>query len=135
MSIPLQELEFDSSMSLQKAGFDLSIPMGERITQTNGDKSEHVIIKENASNSKGSTIILASFLVGLSSLVVGALALFLKMRQMHWRQLEENEQERGDMQIEVLSPSSAEADMVRVVTYPSFDDDNTEGEMREMILI
>ena len=117
LSMPLQASEFDMSMPsgprvrmmsmpLQESEFYLSMPTDELPTQTHGDELGDVIaLGENGSNSDGSTIILASFLAGISVLVVGAAALFVKMRQKHSRHAEES-QEREDTQMREVSFAS-----------------------------
>ena len=73
MSIPLQELRFEMSMALPRSGFDLSLSMPMDDTE--------VVTLDNGSNSGGNAPLLASFLAGMSAVVVGSLALFAKMRQ------------------------------------------------------
>lgn len=90
MSMSIHESEFDLSMPLHESEFDLSMPMDGLPTQTVGDEMEDVIaLGENVSNSDGNTLILASFLAGISALVVGAAALFVKTRQKRNRQPEQ----------------------------------------------
>eukprot|EP00579_Thalassiosira_antarctica_P000335 CAMPEP_0201867602 /NCGR_PEP_ID=MMETSP0902-20130614/1776_1 /ASSEMBLY_ACC=CAM_ASM_000551 /TAXON_ID=420261 /ORGANISM="Thalassiosira antarctica, Strain CCMP982" /LENGTH=224 /DNA_ID=CAMNT_0048392783 /DNA_START=92 /DNA_END=766 /DNA_ORIENTATION=+ len=123
MSMSIHESEFDLSMPLHESEFDLSMPIMDGLpTQTVGDEMEDVIaLGENVSNSDGNTLILASFLAGISALIVGAAALFVKMRQKHNRQGEES-QERQDMQM-------------REVSFASHDDLNDiEGEGREIVI-
>ena len=109
-------------MPLQESEFYLSMPTDELPTQTHGGELGDVIaLGENASNSDGNAVILASFLAGISVLVVGAAALFVKMRQKHNRQAEES-QEREDTQM-------------RVVSFAASDDLNDiEGVGREIVI-
>ena len=122
LSMPLQESNFDMPMPLQESDFDLSMPTDGLPTQTHGDELGDVIaLGENASNSDGNAVILASFLAGISVLVVGAAALFVKTRQKHNRRAEES-QERENTQM-------------RVITLASRDDLNDmEGVGREIVI-
>lgn len=95
MSIPsLEESEFGiSSMSLlleqAELSLSLSLPMFDDVpTEMPMDESETISTeRSNAS----STLILSSFIAGLSALVVGATAMFLKMQRLHARELEQSE--------------------------------------------
>jgi len=90
MSIPLHDLRLDLSMPLQELEFDLSMP-----SQT----LEGANTLDDGSDSDGKTVILASFFAGISAFMIGAVALFMKMRQ---RKAEENG-EADDMQVRVVS--------------------------------
>mmetsp|Transcript_11668 Transcript_11668/g.28680 ORF Transcript_11668/g.28680 Transcript_11668/m.28680 type:complete len:282 (+) Transcript_11668:3-848(+) len=84
LTINLSEM----SLPLVDADFDLSLPMDLPTTT----QYENVVL-ENGSSGDGSTPILASFLAGISALTVGAVALFVKMRRVHGRQVEETEED------------------------------------------
>ena len=72
MSILLQELRSEMSMALPRSGLDLTLSMPM-------DDAE-VVTLDNGSDSDGNAPLLASFLTGMSAVVVGSLALFAKMR-------------------------------------------------------
>lgn len=110
MSIPLQELGFDMSIPLQELDFDLSMPL-----HTKRKRPESYIALESRNN--GSSIISASSLVGISALVVGAMALFVKVRKFHNSQLEGC----------VDETSCSDSDSNSVVRVIYFGDDDIEN--------
>ena len=96
ISMPyLEESEFElSSMSLSleqaELSLSLSLPMFEDLpTETVGEQVSDVVSVDRSKSS--STLILCSFIAGLSALVVGATAMFLKMQRVHARELEQSE--------------------------------------------
>ena len=96
ISMPyLEESEFElSSMSLSleqaELSLSMSLPMFEdRPTENLGEQDSEVVSVDRSKSS--STLILCSFIAGLSALVVGATAMFLKMQRVHARELEQSE--------------------------------------------
>ena len=83
-------------------GFDLdgsmSMSMPQNIVVPDGDSEPSESTQELESNNGSDTVVMASFLAGISALVVGAMALFVKMRQRHSRQLAENDETSNDNQ-------------------------------------
>ena len=83
-------------------GFDLdgsmSMSMPQNIVLPDGDSEPSESTQELESNNGSDTVVMASFLAGISALVVGAMALFVKMRQRHSRQLAENDETSNDNQ-------------------------------------
>ncbi|KAL7549182.1 hypothetical protein ACHAWF_017137 [Thalassiosira exigua] len=113
LDVPLTEgsiqYYLDEDMSLQQMEMDLSIPSEDISTETHGDElGDTVSLGDSDSNNAGSSLILASFLAGISALLVGAAALFVKMRRVHGRQAES---QSGD---EVINA-------VRMVSFASID--------------
>jgi hypothetical protein len=96
---PLGESEFGnivpvSSMSMMLLSLDeselsLSLPMFDFPKETLIDEPVAEIVSLDRSNA--STLILCSFVAGLSALVVGATALFLKMQRVHAQELERSQ--------------------------------------------
>mmetsp|Transcript_11667 Transcript_11667/g.28678 ORF Transcript_11667/g.28678 Transcript_11667/m.28678 type:complete len:243 (+) Transcript_11667:3-731(+) len=84
LTINLSEM----SLPLVDADFDLSLPM-DLPTATHGDE---IVALENGNSGEGSTLILASFLAGISALIIGAVALFVKMRRSNSHQVDETQQ-------------------------------------------
>ena len=102
MSLPikLRMDELDNSMPLEESRFDISMPLNvfemSMSMSTEGDipKDEDLTVVLGENESGSATLILASFLAGLSVLVVGAMACFVKMRKVHNKQvLEEREED------------------------------------------
>ena len=96
ISMPyLEESEFElSSMSLSleqaELSLSMSLPMFEdRPTENLGEQDSEVVSVDRSKSS--STLILCSFIAGLSALVVGATAMFLKMQRVHALELEQSE--------------------------------------------
>jgi hypothetical protein len=94
LSVPsLYESEFGSmSLSLEEAelSLSLSLPMFEDSpTDTIEAEPESETAPLETSNA-ASTLILSSFIAGLSALVIGASAMFLKMKRLHAREVEED---------------------------------------------
>lgn len=83
-------------------GFDLdgsmSMSMPQNTVVPDGDSEPSESTQELGSNNGSDTVVMASFLAGISALVVGAMALFVKMRQRHSRQLAENDETSNDNQ-------------------------------------
>jgi len=143
LTMPPQESEFDMSVPskpivrmmsipLQESAFDLSMPMGDIPAQTDGDDLE-VVSLANGGDSDDSGTLLASFLAGISALVVGSVVFFVKMRQKPRCHAEEIQQEREEMKRREASFSS---DMQsRMVSFASWDEPNIEGEMRDISTI
>ena len=99
-SMPLEESRFDISMPLEESRFDISMPLNvfemSMSMSTEGDipKDEDLTVVLGENESGSATLILASFLAGLSVLVVGSMACFVKMRKVHNKQvLEEREED------------------------------------------
>eukprot|EP00578_Thalassiosira_sp_NH16_P008472 CAMPEP_0181117912 /NCGR_PEP_ID=MMETSP1071-20121207/22789_1 /TAXON_ID=35127 /ORGANISM="Thalassiosira sp., Strain NH16" /LENGTH=216 /DNA_ID=CAMNT_0023202359 /DNA_START=146 /DNA_END=796 /DNA_ORIENTATION=- len=99
MSVPIMESEMslskiapidlsEMSLPIVDADFDLSLPM-DLPTATHGDE---IVALENGNSGEGSTLILASFLAGISALIIGAVALFVKMRRSNSHQVDETQQ-------------------------------------------
>ena len=95
LSVPsLDESEFGSmSLLLEEAelSLSLSLPMFEDSpTEPNIAEPESETASLETSNA-ASTLILSSFITGLSALVIGATAMFLKMKRLHAREVEQDE--------------------------------------------
>jgi len=141
MSMPnLEEARFDipdldfMSMPLEEARFDIpigSMPLNvfddiEPLDNSDGDMNM-MSVGLGKSSSSSDTLILASMLAGLSALVVGSAAVFVKMRKVHSDQcIEDKEEEEMEMnqQQQQLDPEE------RVVSFASQDElyqpDNSE---------
>ena len=97
ISMPsLEELEFGlSSMSLfleqAELSMSMSLPMFEDLPTKNLNNESDAETVSIGRNNASSTLILCSFIAGLSALVVGATAMFLKMQRVHARELEQIE--------------------------------------------
>ena len=109
-SMPLEESRFDISMPLEESRFDISMPLNvfdmSMSMPTEGDipKDEDLTVVLGENESGSATLILASFLAGLSVLVVGAMACFVKMRKVHNKQvLEEREEDFIEEQRQVAA--------------------------------
>eukprot|EP00585_Thalassiosira_rotula_P022101 CAMPEP_0196223988 /NCGR_PEP_ID=MMETSP0912-20130531/47735_1 /TAXON_ID=49265 /ORGANISM="Thalassiosira rotula, Strain GSO102" /LENGTH=87 /DNA_ID=CAMNT_0041503183 /DNA_START=8 /DNA_END=271 /DNA_ORIENTATION=- len=83
------------------------------------------------SGSDESSVIIASFLVGMSALVFGAMALFVKMRQVHRREVN---RERAQEAASPLSPHSVVTEAAIVPFYDD-DSDSADGEMQEICVV
>ena len=107
------------------------MPTGENHTQVHVDDLEDITL------GNGRTPILASFLAGISVLVVGAVAFsafFVEMQQKNDGQVEEIRQEREEMQMREGSLSSDQE--MWMVSFATSDDLNDlEGEGREIVTI
>ena len=131
MSIPLQESGFDLSMPLQESGLDLSMPtIGDNPTQVHVGDSEDITLGNGST-----TPILASFLVGISLLVVGAVAFFVKMQQKHDSRVEESQQERDEIMSINLQNAESDAQTRIVLVAPSDDLGETDREMQDIVII
>ena len=128
MSMPLTM--FDMSIPLMEAELELSMPSVDRPSDSAGEEAD-IVTLENGSSS-GSTLILASFLAGVSALVVAATAMFIKMRKVHSKECMEN----GDadtMEGQQAAPTIGQIMMSQknpVVSFASHDEINdfSEGE-------
>ena len=108
-SMPLEVFDFDfGSMPLEEAAFSMSMPDSEP------SQSEGTGDLESSGSVGSSTLILASFLAGISVLVVGAAALFIKMRKEYGRQLDSDEESESDRMHEAMQR--------RMVSFASYDD-------------
>ena len=127
----LEEARFDipdldfMSMPLEEARFD--IPIGSMplnvfdIEPDTSDGDNMMSVGLGKSSSSSDTLILASMLAGLSALVVGSAAVFMKMRKVHSGQciedrLEEEEEMELQRQQQQLDPED------RVVSFASKDE-------------
>ena len=107
-SMPLEIFDFDfGSMPLEEAAFSMSMPDSEP-SQSEGTGDLE------SSSVGSSTLILASFLAGISVLVVGATTLFIKMRKEYGRQLDSDEESESDRMHEAMQR--------RMVSFASYDD-------------
>jgi len=79
-SMPLEEAAF--SLSLEEVAFSMTLEDSFSMSMPDSEPSESVDL-DNGGNSNGGKLILGSFLAGISVLVVGATALFVKMRKAH----------------------------------------------------
>ena len=128
MSMPLTM--FDMSIPLMEAELELSMPSVDLPSDSAGEEAD-IVTLENGSSS-GSTLILASFLAGVSALVVAATAMFIKMRKVHSKECMEN----GDadtMEGQQAAPTIGQIMMSQkhpVVSFASHDEINdfSEGE-------
>ena len=131
LSMPnLEEARFDipdlkfMSMPLEEARFD--IPIGSMplnifdIEPDNSDNDTNMMsVGLGKSSSSSDTLILASMLAGLSALVVGSAAVFVKMRKVHSDQcIEDREEEELEMQQQQQQLDPEE----RVVSFASQDE-------------
>jgi len=132
LSMPnLEEARFDipdldfMSMPLEEARFD--IPIGSMplnvfdIEPDNSDGDMNMMsVGLGKSSSSSDTLILASMLAGLSALVVGSAAVFMKMRKVHSDQCIEDKEEEEEMEMQQqqqqLDPEE------RVVSFASQDE-------------
>ena len=87
----MKGFDLDGSMSM-------SMPENTVSGTDDGDSEPSESTQELGSNNGSDTVVMASFLAGISALVVGAMALFVKMRQRHSRQLAENDEASNDNQ-------------------------------------
>jgi len=143
LSVPLEESELsmpivESEMSMPLTMFDMSIPLMEAELELSmpsvdlpaGEEADIVTLENDSSS--GSTLILASFLAGVSALVVAATAMFIKMRKVHSKECMEN----GDadtMEGQQAAPTIGQIMMSQkhpVVSFASHDEINdfSEGE-------
>ena len=89
--------DFDFNLSIPLTDADFSLPLIEELplpTETHGDEYEFSFLDSEEGND-GSTLILASFLAGISALVLAAGALFVKMRRVHGRQMTDESMEQN----------------------------------------
>lgn len=144
LSVPLEESELsmpiaESEMSMPLTMFDMSIPLMEAELDLSmpsvdipSDSEEADFVTLENGSSSGSTLILASFLAGVSALVVAATAMFIKMRKVHRKECMEN----GDadtMEGQQAAPTIGQIMMSQkhpVVSFASNDEINdfSEGE-------
>ena len=131
LSMPnLEEARFDipdlefMSMPLEEARFD--IPIGSMplnvfdIEPTSDGDMNMMSVGLGKSSSSSDTLILASMLAGLSALVVGSVAVFVKMRKVHSDQcIEDREEEELEMQNQQQQQLDPEE---RVVSFASHDE-------------
>jgi hypothetical protein len=99
MSLSLDQAELGSSMpNLEQAELsmpnleqaELSMPIFEDLTRTLNDEPASETVPINKSDAS-STVILSSFIAGLSVLVVGASAMVLKMKRLRAREIEQDQ--------------------------------------------
>jgi hypothetical protein len=88
LSMPITESRFDLSMSISitLSEFDSSMSL------SMSEFPETIVIDPQASDEKGNTVVLASFLAGIGVFVIAAAALLVKMRRVRTRRAEETRQ-------------------------------------------
>lgn len=94
MSIPLQELRLDLSIPLKEMRLDFSMPAAET------DEANFETTTLGNAGSDDSTPLLASFLAGISVLIVASVALFAKIKQNQSRRSREVEASQSGQEIE-----------------------------------
>ena len=132
LSMPnLEEARFDipdldfMSMPLEEARFDIpigSMPLNvfDDIEPDNSDGDMDMMsVGLGKSSSSSDTLILASMLAGLSALVVGSAAVFVKMRKVHSDQCIEDREEEEEMEMQQQQQLDPEE---RVVSFASQDE-------------
>ena len=80
----MKELRLDLSMPLGESEFSMSMPMDDLPTQ----ELEDSVTLDNNSNS-GGVFVRTSFLVGMTGLLIGAVAFVVKIRQNKKNQIED----------------------------------------------
>lgn len=113
--MPMPPQRFEASMPLTESMFGLSIPMVEL------PAAEETDTVSLGNDDSADIVILFSFLAGISAMVVGAVALFAKMRRVHRSEVDD-EAAQSDMENERQPPYSPSSGGIEVVPFSDEDD-------------